>query len=89
MDHLVLNEGAVRSVAFSRDGAILVAGHTGGGRVAGVVLWEVGTWKCLVNGHLIVPEGIVQSVALTSDPTTLAAGYSIGSSGGVVLWDVI
>ena len=58
------------------------------GHVAGVVLWEVGTWKRLVNGHLIVPEGIVQSVALTSDPTTLAAGYSIGSSGGVVLWDV-
>src|SRR5208337_4093923 len=79
--------GLVSSVAFSPDGKTLAAGCSGGGKGAGVVLWDVARRTRLVEKPLGVPTHNVVSVAFSPDGKTLAAGYAGGSS-GVVLWDV-
>ena len=71
---LHVDEGDVRSVAFSPDGKTLAAGYNGryGG---GVVLWDVAGRKRLADAPLPVKEGDVSSVAFSPDGKTLAAGY--------------
>ncbi|MBV8268791.1 MAG: hypothetical protein JO252_20885, partial [Planctomycetaceae bacterium] len=80
---LHVNEGDVRSMAFSPDGKTLAAGYSGG-----VVLWDVAAGQRLGDEPLPVREGIVGGVAFSPDGKTLAAGYSGFGVGGVVLWDV-
>ena len=57
---LHINEGDVRSVAFSPDGKTIAAGYNGNGvDGGGVVLWDVAARKRLVDEPLPVKEGDV------------------------------
>jgi WD40 repeat protein len=87
---LHVDEGAVKSVAYSRDGKTVAAAYPGG-----VVLWDTERGARLSADPLTVPEGDVKSVALSPDGKTVAAGYGRPSAspteygrGGIVLWDV-
>jgi WD40 repeat protein len=82
---LHVDEGTVRSVAFSPDGKTLAAGYSGRSGVGGVVLWDVAAHAQRGDLPLAVTEGPVWRVAFSPDGKILAAGYL---GGGVVLWDV-
>ncbi len=87
---LVVKEGDVTSVAFSRDGKILAAGHQGAvdASQGGVVVWDAIGRRRLEGEPLAVTEGLVTSVALSPDGRVIVAGYNVGGSGGVVAWDL-
>jgi WD40 repeat protein len=87
-----VSEGVIKSLAFSRNGAMMAAGffnsqsgHTG------VVLWDVGLQARLGPGPLNVPEGVVLPVAFSPVDDTLAAGFANSGrdGGGVVLWETL
>ncbi len=92
---LSVDEGRVRSVAFSPDGKTLAAGYMGLAHVGGgVAFWDVVTANRLHPEPITVSEGFVQSVAFSPDGKTLAGAYSrtdsnaTSSGEGVLLWDV-
>jgi WD40 repeat protein len=81
------------SVAFSREGTMLVTGYSLATKAkgsGGVVLWKVASDKLSQTADLEVSEGSVHSVAFSANGKRLAAGYQDGNGldGGVVLWNV-
>jgi WD40 repeat protein len=84
---LHVDEGHVRSVAFSPDGRAIAAGYSGSGSGGGVALWDAAGRKRLPEAPLDVKQGIVSSVAFSPDGKTIAAGCGIVGGGGVALWD--
>ena len=85
LDPLPVNEGGVGSVAFSRNGKIIVAGYSAidGG---GVVLLDSAAQTRLAAEPLRVKEGVVSSVAFGPDGRTIAVGYvAVGTGGGVAV----
>ncbi|MGJ6965896.1 nSTAND1 domain-containing NTPase [Streptosporangium sp. G11] len=74
------HDGAVRSVAFSRDGSRLASA----GQDGTVRLWDVATHD-QVGGPLVGHDGPVRSVAFSRDSSRLASG---GEDGTVRLWNV-
>jgi len=84
-DSLLVKEGDVTSVAFSRDGKTVAACYQGG-----VVLWDAIGRKRLAEEPLAVKEGYVTSVALSPDGQVIVAGYGLGGmvgGVGVVAWE--
>ena len=74
---LPVNEGDVRSVAFSPDGKTLAAGYGDVGGGGGVVLWDVASAERLAGGSPPREGGRRNSVAFSPDGKTLAAGYGV------------
>lgn len=72
--------GAVRQVAFSPDGRLLV---TTGVNDTAIVLWDLTTGQCL--GLLAGHKRPVNAFAFTPDGSKLA---SAGDDGFIILWDV-
>jgi WD40 repeat protein/uncharacterized caspase-like protein len=99
---LHVEEGAVKSIAFSRSGKTLATAYTGGDG-EGIALWDVGGQARLPRGKFELPDvntrGVglslhIQGVALSPDDKVLAAGFrgqplrGAGRESGVILWDV-
>lgn len=70
---------AVRTVAFSPDGRLLVSGS----KDSTIKAWDVAAGEVLIT--LLGHAGMVRSVAFSPDGTLLA---SAGADGAVKLWDV-
>ena len=95
-ERLSVEEGEVRSAAFSPDGKTIAAGFcdvvlsgVGGG---GVVLWDVAARNRPVDELISVEKGEDTSVAFSRDGKTIAAGFygsrHLAVTGSVVLCDV-
>ncbi|HEV3121427.1 MAG TPA: toll/interleukin-1 receptor domain-containing protein [Isosphaeraceae bacterium] len=87
---LLVQEGVVTRVTFSRDGKTLAGGYTNFlGGAGGVVVWDAASGKRLPGQALPMTEGEVAGVAFSPNGKTIMAGYQHRNVGGVVLWDLV